>query len=204
MPAILALSPRSHKGEGAVDPVRGFCYGREHRKVYSFQGIKRTLPEKHLRVGETVKHSMGYPGEDIEREFQQLRARLSEMMETLLHRGRPALVRGSTFKPAIDVYESSSALIIVMEIAGAKREDVEVTLDGNRLRIAGVRRVAAPLDAQRCHQMEIEFGQFERWVNLDFTPPRDAVEATYRDGFLHITIPRQAVPTATTVRILGE
>ena len=147
---------------------------------------------------------MGYPGEDIEREFQQLRARLADMMETLLHRGRPTLVRGSTFKPAIDVYETSSAVIIVMEIAGAKREDVEVTLEGNRLHITGVRRIAAPLDAQRCHQMEIEFGQFERWVGLDFTPPREAVEATYRDGFLQIAIPKQAAPTATTVQILSE
>lgn len=147
---------------------------------------------------------MGYPGEDIEQEFQQLRARLAEMMETLLHRGRPTLVRGSSFRPAIDVYETNSAVIIVMEIAGAKREDIEVTMEGNRLRIAGVRRIAAPLDAQRCQQMEIEFGQFERWVSLDFTPPRDAVEATYRDGFLQITVPRQAVPTPTTVRILSE
>jgi len=147
---------------------------------------------------------MRYPAEDIEREFQQLRARLAEMMDTLLHRGHPTLVRGSSFKPAIDVYETSSAVVIVMEISGAKGEEIDVTLEGNRLRIAGVRRVAAPPDAQRCHQMEIEFGPFERWVSLDFSPPRDPVEATYRDGFLHITIPKQAVSTATTVRILSE
>ncbi|MFQ5883265.1 MAG: Hsp20/alpha crystallin family protein [Candidatus Methylomirabilales bacterium] len=147
---------------------------------------------------------MRHPAEDIEREFQQLRDRLAEMMETLLNRGRPTLVRGSSFKPPIDVYETSAAVIIVMEIAGAKGEDIEVTLEGNRLRIAGVRRVAAPADAQRCHQMEIEFGPFERWVNLDYSPLRDAVEATYRDGFLHITIPKQAGSTATTVRILSE
>ena len=147
---------------------------------------------------------MRHPAEDIEREFQQLRARLAEMMESLLHRGRPTLVRGSSFKPAIDVYETSSALVIVMEIAGAKREDIEVTLEGNRLRIAGARRVAAPLDAKRCHQMEIEFGAFERWLSLDFSPPRDAVEATYRDGFLQITIPKEAVPKTTPVQILSE
>lgn len=147
---------------------------------------------------------MGHPGEDIEHEFEQLRARMTEMMESLFHRGRPTLVRGSSFKPVIDVYETGSAIIVVMEIAGAERKDIDVTVEGRRLRIAGSRRVAAPIDAQRCHQMEIEFGPFERWVSFDFSPHPDAVEAVYQDGFLRITIPKRRDSGEHTVRILTE
>lgn len=147
---------------------------------------------------------MTHKGEDIEREFERLRARMTEMMESLFHRGRPTLVRGSSFKPAMDIYETNSTVIIVMEIAGAERKDIEVQLEGRQLRIAGVRRVAAPVDAQRCHQMEIEFGAFERWVTLDFFPPRDAVEAVYQDGLLRVTIPKRGDPKATTVQIVTE
>ncbi len=147
---------------------------------------------------------MTHPGEDIEREFERLRARVTEMMESLFHRGRPTLVRGSSFKPAMDVYETNSAVTIVMEIAGAERKDIEVHLEGRHLRISGVRRVAAPVDAQRCHQMEIEFGAFERSVTLDFFPPRDAVEAVYHDGFLRVTIPKDTDPRAMTVQVSTE
>ncbi|MGH7433612.1 MAG: Hsp20/alpha crystallin family protein, partial [Candidatus Methylomirabilales bacterium] len=107
-------------------------------------------------------------GEDIERDFERLRSTMIEMMKSLFNRGRPAPVRGPSFAPAIDVFETSSAVIVLMEIAGTDRKDIEVHLDGRRLRIAGARRVAAPVNAQRCHQMEIESGPFERWVSLDF------------------------------------
>lgn len=139
--------------------------------------------------------------EDIELELQRLRSRMAEMMETLFSRGRLSLVRGRHFKPAMDIYETNSAVIIVMEIAGAERQDIEVQLEGRHLRVAGVRRVAAPPDAQRCHQMEIDFGSFERWITLDFSPPQDGLEAVYQDGFLRITLPKGGHPGDTKVRI---
>jgi HSP20 family protein len=144
------------------------------------------------------------PGDDIERDFERLRSTMIEMMKSLFDRGRPTSVRGSSFAPAIDVFETSSAVIVLMEIAGADRKDIDVHLDGRRLRIAGARRVGAPVDAQRCHQMEIEAGPFERWVSLDFTPSRDAIEAVYQDGFLRITIPKRRDPSVTSVPILTE
>lgn len=145
---------------------------------------------------------MRFPKE--EGDFEKLRSSMVELMKALAQRGRPALFRGSRFEPAMDVYETSSAIVIVMEIAGTERKDIEVDLDGRRLRIAGGRRVTAPLDAQRCHQMEIESGHFERWVTLDFIPPRDAIEAVYQDGLLRITIPKGGGSRATTVEIATE
>ncbi len=145
---------------------------------------------------------MRYPKE--EGEFERLRSSMVELMKALGQRGRPALLRGSRFEPAMDVYETSSTIVIVMEIAGTERKHIEVDLEGRRLRIAGGRRVTAPVDAQRCHQMEIEFGHFERWVTLDFSPPRDAIEAVYQDGLLRITIPKRGDPRETTVQVVTE
>jgi HSP20 family protein len=147
---------------------------------------------------------MGDVGDEIEREFQRLRSTMVDMMKTLFHRGRPALVRGAAFEPAVDVFETGSTVIVVMEIAGAERKDIAVELDGRRLRIAGIRRIAVPSDAERCHQMEIDSGAFERWIALNFTPSRDAIEAVYRDGFLRITIHKGAESSARSVRILEE
>ncbi|MFQ5960172.1 MAG: Hsp20/alpha crystallin family protein [Candidatus Methylomirabilales bacterium] len=145
---------------------------------------------------------MRFPKEDGE--FEKLRSSMVELMKALSQRGRPTFARGSRFEPAMDVYETNAAIVIVMEIAGTQRKDIDIQLEGSRLRIAGGRRVTAPLDAQGCHQMEIEFGHFERWVTLDFFPPRDTVEAVYQDGLLRITIPKRGDPKATTVQIATE
>lgn len=144
------------------------------------------------------------PAGEIEREFRQLRSRMAEMMEDLFARGRPSLVRGRGFKPAMDIYETNSAVIIVMEIAGVEREDIEVHLEGRHLRIGGVRRVAAPLDVERCHQMEIDFGPFERWITLDFSPSHDGLKAAYQNGFLRITLPKGGRPREIKVQIDAE
>lgn len=142
--------------------------------------------------------------EDIERDFERLRSTMIDMMKSLFHRGHPTAVRGSSFAPAIDVFETTSAVIIIMEIAGADRKDIDIHLDGRHLRIAGARRVAAPVDARRCHQMEIDYGPFERWVSLDFAPSRDTIGAVYQDGFLRITIPKRGDPGVTSVPILTD
>jgi HSP20 family protein len=178
-----------------VDPLPAFCYRMSAEEMSRAVGLPPPWTG-----GDFVPNS----GEDIEREFERLRSTMVEMMKSLFGRGHPTPVRGSSFAPAIDVFETPSAVIVMVEIAGAERKDIEVQLEGRRLRIAGARRVAAPRDAQRCHRMEIESGSFERWISLDFTPSRDSVEAVYQDGFLRITVPKREDPRVTSVPILTE
>ena len=93
-----------------------------------------------------------------------------------------------TWRPPTDVYETDDCVVVKVEIAGMDEDDFVVSLDGRRLVISGVRRdPAAKLSYQ---QMEILYGHFETDVHLSRAIEEDKIEATYRNGFLGVRLPK--------------
>lgn len=102
---------------------------------------------------------------------------------------RWVVVRHTTiWHPPTDVYEQGDSLIVLVEVAGMQESNFSVVLQGQRLIISGERQRMAPADCAY-HQMEISFGEFRTEVNLPWPIARDAVSATYRDGFLRVEMP---------------
>lgn len=96
--------------------------------------------------------------------------------------------------PNTDVYLAEGGLVIKVELSGMKREDLELTVDGNRLRIAGVR-----LDGCRANKcnfilMEISYGHFENVIDLPRGYDLSLARAAYQNGFLRIDVPEGKKP----------
>jgi HSP20 family protein len=118
---------------------------------------------------------------------------------------------GKFWEPPVDVYETRHSLKIKAEIAGVRREELQVELagDGRSVTIRGLRQDGDPdlCDRIHYHQMEIYTGAFERTVPLpagiSFDP--DEVEATYQDGFLVVSLPKRPAKrrTRTQIRVQG-
>ena len=100
-------------------------------------------------------------------------------------------LRGDRWQPAMDVFETEDAVVVRVEIAGLRGEDLKVQVDGELLRVSGVRRVPAEPKARRLHRMEIAFGAFEREVRITIPFDRDTVGAHLEDGFLTISLPKR-------------
>lgn len=96
------------------------------------------------------------------------------------------------WRPATDVFEAEEAYRVVVEIAGMRGADISVTFEGRTLVIRGERRESERHRAY--HQMEIAYGNFETAVELPEPVKAGAIEASYRDGFLRVTMPK-AKPT---------
>lgn len=102
-------------------------------------------------------------------------------------------LRGDRFQPAMDVYETEKALIVRFELAGVRGADLRVTVDGDVVRVSGVRLAPPPgEEVQRLHQMEIGFGPFERSLRIPVEIDRDAVSANLEEGILTVTLPKRA------------
>jgi HSP20 family protein len=95
--------------------------------------------------------------------------------------------RPNAWRPPTDVYETDSAIIIRVEVAGIRESDFTISLVERHLTIRGVRQDTS--ERRAYHQMEIAFGEFKTEVELPYTIISDKVEAVYRDGFLRITLP---------------
>jgi len=92
----------------------------------------------------------------------------------------------------VDIFETESALLVRFEISGVRGEDLRVNVDGDLVRVSGVRRVPVEAEAEvrRLHQMEIAFGPFERAVRVAIPFDREGVSAHLEDGFLLVTLPK--------------
>ena len=84
-------------------------------------------------------------------------------------------LRGDRWQPDIDVFETEEAIVVLAEIAGIRAEDLRVTVDGEELRISGVRRVPERSDVKRLLQMEIAAGPFERRMRIALPFDRENV-----------------------------
>ena len=119
---------------------------------------------------------------DLQGEIQDLFADLWEVPRF------SGLRRG--FRPQCDCYRTDDppALHLVLELPGVDPAAVEVVADGSALVISGTRaRPATP--GARYHQMEIEYGSFERRLELGKPVDADAASASYDQGMLRIELP---------------
>ena len=91
--------------------------------------------------------------------------------------------------PNTDVYTTDTGLVIKVELAGMKSENLEITVEGHRLRISGSRP-----DVCRAHKcnflvMEISYGPFESVLELLPGYDLSQAKAIYVNGFLRIDVP---------------
>ena len=92
--------------------------------------------------------------------------------------------------PPTDIYETDNAVVVKCELAGINPKEIHLTASEEKLIISGARH-EAPIKTKRTyHQMEINYGKFERTINVhDIILPGEAT-AVYKDGFLEITLPK--------------
>jgi len=112
-------------------------------------------------------------------------------------------LRGDSWQPDVDVFETETEVVVRAEIAGVRSQDLNVRVDGQILRIAGVRPAPDGSHVRRLHQMEIASGPFERRLRIPIPFDRDRVSAHIADGFLTVTLPkkRAAGPRRVTVEV---
>ena len=103
------------------------------------------------------------------------------------------------WEPNTDVYVTDSGLVIKSEIAGMRREDLELTVDGNRLTITGQREDECRLAKCNFLVMAINYGSFETVIDLPEGYDLSQAKAGYQNGFLRIDVPVAAVKKTSPV-----
>ena len=98
-------------------------------------------------------------------------------------------VRSTLWRPPTDIFETEENLIIKVEIAGMRDDEIEVAVENNLLVISG-NRTDIPEQRAYYHQMEIQSGKFEITAELPVPVDVEKAGAIYKDGFLTITLPK--------------
>jgi HSP20 family protein len=104
----------------------------------------------------------------------------------------------------MDMYETSDQVIIVAELPGVDKSDLEVEVEAEAAKIAGMRRAPTDVPGIRYHLAEIGYGRFERILRLPARIRPDQVEATYKNGLLSIAMPKQTMPHPRQIKVHNE
>jgi HSP20 family protein len=105
--------------------------------------------------------------------------------------GRESAANGH-WVPNTDVYATDTGLIIKVELAGMRSENLEITVEGNRLRISGDRPDSCRASRASFLVMEINYGPFESILELPSGYDLGQAKASYLNGFLRIDVPAHA------------
>ena len=98
--------------------------------------------------------------------------------------------------PNTDVYMAESGLVIKVELAGIRREDLELSAEDQRLTISGYRSDCCRSAHAKCEflVMEINYGHFESIIQVREGYDLTGARAAYQNGFLRIDVPARNHP----------
>ncbi len=135
-------------------------------------------------------------------EIEQMRNQIHRLMGKFFQDVKPlGYQHERCFHPPMDIFETQDDLMMVIEIAGVKKEDIHVLFEKDVLSIYGTREEFSSSPKIRHHQMEIDYGCFERQLQIPFPCKTDEIKATYRHGFLTVTIPKRKESISKTVEV---
>ncbi len=91
--------------------------------------------------------------------------------------------------PPVNIFENNDDLVLVAELPGVKKEDMNIEVKGNTIRLAGERKIKYGENVSY-HRVERKSSKFDRTLRLPYNVEPDKVKAEYKDGLLVISLSR--------------
>jgi len=102
----------------------------------------------------------------------------------------------------MDVTEDDGTYIVRAEIPGVKKEDINVTIDGNQVAItAEVKHNHEDRQGEKVLRSERYYGKVYRAFSLGQDVDDASAQARYNDGVLELRLPKKAVVSAKKLSV---
>jgi HSP20 family protein len=102
--------------------------------------------------------------------------------------------------PPINVFQQGDDLVVVLEVPGVDKADLEIQAKDNAVRICGKKAITYP-EGVSVHRRERLSGTFDRTLTVPMQIDAGSIKAEYRDGVLALFIPRAESDKPRTIRI---
>jgi len=100
------------------------------------------------------------------------------------------LPEGTSWVPAVEVFEKEDKYVIRVELPGVKEEDMNVSVEGDTLTIKGEKKAEGEVKEENYYRCERSYGSFIRSIGLPSTVNASKISADYEDGVLEVTLPK--------------
>ena len=137
-------------------------------------------------------------------DLDELSSKLERTLEDMLGISPSFTLSERAWRPPMDMYETPEEVVILAEIGGVDKEDLEVEISSKAVRIQG-RRVAPASGPNYTYRLaEIQYGRFERILFLPSPINPDKVTAASKNGFLEIRLVKRPVDQTYKVPVSTE
>ena len=102
--------------------------------------------------------------------------------------GLDGFERGWNLQPSVDVTDTAEEILVRIELPGVAAEDLDLTLSGDILTIAGSKEESREQQDRNLYFSDRRFGNFRRSVQLPCKVDRDRVQAESKDGILTVRL----------------
>lgn len=96
----------------------------------------------------------------------------------------------STEYPAVNVWVNGEDAVLTSEIPGVSTDDIDISVSGNAVTLKGKRKADEEKDIESYHRHELWHGNFSKTVKLPFNVDSEKVHASYKNGILHVELPK--------------
>ena len=104
----------------------------------------------------------------------------------------PALASIGEWNPGFDVTETKDSYAFKADVPGVKKEDLEITITGNRLQVTGKRDSEHETKSDTIYTYERQYGSFCRSFTLPDGADLDHAKSELKEGVLTLVIPKLA------------
>ena len=92
------------------------------------------------------------------------------------------------WQPSVDIYQGENHWLIKFDLAGIKKDDIQIEFHGRCLTVLGYRRDLSLNSGRRAYSMEICYNRFERSIELPIECEQAALRSEYVDGMLLVIL----------------
>ncbi|MGL5944091.1 MAG: Hsp20/alpha crystallin family protein [Waterburya sp.] len=103
--------------------------------------------------------------------------------------------------PAAELIENDNALILKLEVPGMQPADLNIEATAKSISISGERKSEAKFNTEGKTKSEFRYGSFQRVIPLPVKIQNTEVKAEYKDGILHLTLPKAEAEKNKVVKV---
>lgn len=107
---------------------------------------------------------------------------------------------GKVYVPRVDIYETEHDIVAVADIPGVDENSIEIMVEKNVLTIHGRVEPDVPENVNLAYA-EYDIGDYERRFTLSNEIDQDKIEATVKNGVLHLRLPKAGPAKARKISI---
>ncbi len=107
------------------------------------------------------------------------------------------------WNPRVDIFENKDHLVLEAELPGMTRDDFELSFENNVITLKGERNFIKKSESDNYHRIERAYGSFTRSFTLPPTVTAEGAQADFRNGVLHVSLPKREETKARKIEIKG-